>query len=63
MTISFDAIWIPIVISVIAFSWAVTILRNPSDWEYAGAFAALSLGVAWPGLIVLGSWLVWALLT
>lgn len=62
MTISFDAMWIPIAITVLGMCWAGIMLRDIGSTGF-GVFDELSIGVAWPGLIVLGAWLVWALLT
>lgn len=61
MTISFDAIWIPLTISGIAALWAALMLHDSEQVVDAGLFLALSIAVAWPGLIVLGSWLAWSL--
>lgn len=62
LTIAFDAIWIPIAITVIALGWAALMLKDIGSSGY-GAFADLSLGIAWPSIPVLGAWLIWALLT
>lgn len=62
MTISFDAIWIPTLITLLAAVWAFVMLREPGS-SGSSVFVEASVGIAWPSIPVLGSWLIWALLT
>ena len=61
MTIAFDAIWIPIVISALGGLWAVLTLNTPIGYE--GVAGHLFVGLALPLIPSLLAWLIWALLT
>lgn len=64
MTISFDAIWIPLTISGLGVLWAAFVLREEPGNATAmlGWTAVLLIGVALPLVPSLVAWLVWALL-
>lgn len=62
MLIVFDAIWIPIAITVLAIGWAAFILHEP-NYSGSGPLFEWSIAIAWPSIPVLISWLIWSLLT
>lgn len=59
MTIAFDAIYIPIGVTVLAMLWAYLMLSTPIGYE--GVTGHLFVGVALPLIPTLLAWLVWAL--
>lgn len=61
MTIAFDAIWIPIAITVLALAWASFMLHELGSTGMV--FEELTIGLFLPAIPVLIAWLVWALLT
>lgn len=62
MTISFDAIWLPIAVSALGLGWASLMLRNFGE-SGLGILEEIAIGALLPAVPVLGAWLIWALLT